>query len=580
MSIESALDFGKQCILVADRYTATELLKTNSHFFIAYLDIVSGYPQIKFIASEQRYSEMDEFFESFDRKTTPFFAIHDNYSNYPTHNDTTYTIPLTKGNFEVIKLSLQDKPGFEAILGKFEQLNSANLTINLDEHDGEGVRCLRIIADYADWSSEDHLYSLESDIEVGFMDKLRTLQRGLLSDPTTPLFIDDHGTPVLNDLITTDLEPETIDWYLKRYQDETNAIQKKQAKEKEQEHTLLSRRVPLCAVLTDGKDSSIYDFHQLRAYQCRNEVYKTITQSSCFKEHLRRYLPPILKDKFLIPTQEQLIELIHYPSQSKRWSILRDVYCGDFDPDVSAWQAKVYYEFITPELSERLKILGYEQLATAEYANQLVILPMEYFELLVLYFNLQKYSHDSEFILPELLNKINEINSASPPKPLPRSVIDGIGKISSLDVSQWLTNNEMYYNNNEHLLIMERSLRSLQAQISLNNCNNRVYFCAIFDRNSKSFIHIKLGDLLKSPFPADDKYFPLNKNLIHAIKTLENPLEFTLDWMEKSFADAQVLVSTQQLSDYILRGHHSLYQPHEKKSNEEADLGAAWSPLK
>lgn len=105
-----------------DRETA---IKLHSKYRV-YLDIEHGYPQVKIIAPKgEDYDLLDKSID--ESQQLPILAIHDNYSFYQEFNDNTYTLPLTRKNFEFLNALLSSKSGFQDLENYFNDFKASTV---------------------------------------------------------------------------------------------------------------------------------------------------------------------------------------------------------------------------------------------------------------------------------------------------------------------------------------------------------------------------------------------------------------------------------------------------------------------
>ena len=407
-----------------DRETA---IKLHSKYRV-YLDIEHGYPQVKIIAPKgEDYDLLDKSID--ESQQLPILAIHDNYSFYQEFNDNTYTLPLTRKNFEFLNALLSSKSGFQDLENYFNDFKASTVAaFTKDYQRSAGYQLFLNILNYGLYLVDDEPLVTINDIHrISHMEQVKNLQTRLMSDPITPCFFDDNDRVIFNDLLEDTFRTtfkateevsilDTMDYYSKRKQFDTSSLQHAEKKQDADDFLGNHPDIFLTAVKLK-KPGNIFVDYALPAYQCQNAVYlKQTCNNQQFNDRLA-------KDEFLsglsLPSHSDIVKYLEgnrEPVVSCRWTILED-FSPDSDLDHQGWQWHIYYQKVDDPLREVFQDMGgHELLADSDKTNHVLMIPYQYYTLLVLLHHLKMKTSKENQLLEKIQRVISKYNLSSVPE--------------------------------------------------------------------------------------------------------------------------------------------------------------------
>lgn len=500
-----------------------------------YLDISSGYPQVKIIAqAAKEYDAMDHLLE----EPSPlsglsggqnYFAIHDNYSFYASYNDFTYTIPLTHANFAVLQHLFSHKAGFKPIEDCYQDLvDHLPERFSKARDTSKSYKVYEMMLDYGNFKGGPHLYTQTTESNATHIEQLRGWQATLLSDSLSAVFVKDNGNPILNDIVAPQLDEDMIDSYFARYNWETDRLQQAQKKQ-DLIHKLASEEsVLLCGILAATLTNNIFLPYSLTAHQCQNETYKLQTSNETFITRLKA--DPELATLYL-PSQAELVSSLY---SNNRWCIDGSADSqGSADPSHLAWQCGVYYQPIDTSLRDTLNGIGLERLADPSLNNTLVCLPYQYFKLLVLCINIQK-NPDLDFkqiILERCLTYLDNLLKTGTVLAIPEAIIQEIGKQHGPGderIRDYRKINQLYYQEKVYPSLLRDLLDVTKAMISGCKDDHLGGHGSLFAGFDTLILNAETQAFEEVHFSSHG-----DEKLIEAVLTLTDPSEFTLQFVRQ-----------------------------------------------
>lgn len=512
-------------------------LATTSPYRV-YLDRENGYPQIKIIAqTAQEYEAMDRFLEHPSSLSNipgakNYFAIHDNYSHYPSHDHFTYTIPLTHANFLVLSHLYAKKKSFELITTCYQEFVT-RLPKDYARNHATSIAyaTYQMLINYGSWIENQHLFTQMPGNDATHIELLREWQARLCSDPIACLFITDEGNPILNDILLAEnlISPETITDYQDRYQLETKHTLKLQQYDIALQALTSREDIALCGIRTKAMD--IFSPYEFTAAQCQNTIYKLQTDHLSFKTKLQT--EPDLQNLHLsVPGQSCLIQNLY---SNNRWNIDGST-TGHYEYDLShlAWQCGVYYQSMDAVTREQLRHLGLERLANPHYNDALVYLPYSYYKLLVLAINIQSTQDADvkEIWLDRSIKLIETWIETSCIQTIPQAIIIEIEKFfgsTDLRTNRYKTINQQYFLNTVYPKIRHTMLET--AQMIIRDWNQTLPNQNLSYRETGYVANIwcNATQAVESFVIKRDN----NAALLEAITALPDPYAFSLEFVQR-----------------------------------------------
>ncbi len=321
-----------------------------------------------------------------------------------------------------------------------------------------------MMLDYGSWAGNQHLYTQTAETDATHIEQIRGWQASLFSDPLASVFVKDDGEPILNDILTDQLDKTMIADYQARYELEAEYSKKSEQRDRALQNLASRDHIVLCGILTDP-GSTIFSSYALTASQCQNETYKKQTEHKSFTATIQA--DPDLTTLSL-PTQAQLIQSLH---SNGRWCTDGNMMAqGATDLSHLAWQCGVYYQAIDATTRQMLTDIDLERLANPKFNNNFVCLPYPYFKLLVLSVNLQ-HSHDpdvTEILLDRCTTLLDKLMTEGTIQAIPEAIITEIERLhgpTDTRISHYRAINQQYYDNSVYPSIRRHLLDSAQSVI-------------------------------------------------------------------------------------------------------------------
>jgi len=481
------------------------LKEKGSYAFLVYLDTHDVYPQIKIIAPNPKdYEAMSNAFDQRSHVGDRVFSIHDDYSHYLEHNNETYTFPLVDENYAFLREFLSDKDKsnlLDTFMGELpERLNEKFKQVETST----SLTLFNKIKQYADWESDEHLFSGNEKTGLTHLEVLRGLQKACLSDDTAVVFITDEGKLIVNKFLERQLidkieledgASDVVVNYEERYKQESKYTQARDMEDSAKMQLAQMDELWVCGVLLEGH-TSIFLPYQTRVIQCQNDTYAIQIDS----EHVKTKCPSGMR----LPGQLDLIELM---GARGRWSNNpgENELIGSFDFKHKAWQCGVKYKPIKPEQKVLLQAIMREGLADETKASHLLVMPFDNYQLLVLCYNLKLHEKDkdvAESIANQCAAYVDLGLNKGTLTAIPDVLIDALEPYCPENSARYRAINSDYYKTVVHPLILQNLYEDLQVSIPQTMMDNetsdsssvRIYLTAnIYNKEKEIFDEVILS---------------------------------------------------------------------------------------
>ena len=495
-----------------------------------YIETIHNYPQINImVSSSAKVNLLHHYFRKIQKRYPTFVFLKKTISTIHDEPSPAFTLPITRQNISVLKKILHRSGSFKTIDNYFSKFKNSLSEHFLDRHQiSIGYDLLQQIYQYTQHQTIIPLLDLNLINVIQGIDEpaIESLQRRLLTDPISPVFINHDHQIIINDMLIDELHfifkmnPKFIIQQYNERQQQEQALQPNPHKFAQAQQKLgYHSDIFLCSVLLPKNQNSIFSSFQMGLYNEQNKIYSVQTNCASFQKRIKQDV--MLKD-LDIPRFEILLNLLEIPS---RWDMTRpNSSIQAINPTMTYWQFGLHYQPIMYPLKLVFAQTHLNKLNDARLATHLLSMPYPYFQIIILFFNCLY----NPLLYPRLISLIDLHLEHHHIHAIPFGIIEHIQKKYATKGRLYQKINAAYYHKEimpeiRDCLLAQTKNHILNIQSLHENAQHHetLLNITIYDEKNHQFTEIQLECV--NPFAY----------LFEEILKLKNPENFNLSWVQR-----------------------------------------------